>query len=87
MFLRVLRGGILTSEDTERHGVDYYMLFIFYHLAQKTQSFANSKVSLIFAPCKRNMIIRNKELLDKYAVKHAIVRTALQRWINIVEEA
>jgi hypothetical protein len=30
VFLRVLRGRILTTEDTERHGVDYYMLFIFY---------------------------------------------------------
>ena len=26
--LRVLRGGILTAEDTERHGVDCYVLFI-----------------------------------------------------------
>jgi len=32
------------------------------------------------------MIIRNKSLLDKYAVKHASVRNNLQHWINFVEE-
>jgi mRNA interferase HigB len=33
------------------------------------------------------MIIRNKELLDKYVTKHASVRSSLQRWIDLVEEA
>ena len=33
------------------------------------------------------MRIRNKELLDKYAVKHANIRNSLQHWINFVEEA
>ena len=33
------------------------------------------------------MRIRNKELLDKYSVKHANVRSALQYWTGYVEEA
>ena len=33
------------------------------------------------------MLIRNKELLDKYATKHANARNALQHWIDFVEEA
>jgi len=33
------------------------------------------------------MIIRNKELLDKYATKHANSRNALQHWVEVVEEA
>ncbi len=33
------------------------------------------------------MLIRNKGLLDEYAVKHANVRNSLQRWIDLVEEA
>ena len=32
------------------------------------------------------MKIRNKELLNKYATKHANVRNALQHWISFVEE-
>ena len=32
------------------------------------------------------MIIRNKELLEKYAIKHANARNTLQRWIDLVEE-
>jgi len=32
------------------------------------------------------MRIRNKELLDKYAIKHASVKNALQRWIDFVQE-
>ncbi|MDR0232047.1 MAG: type II toxin-antitoxin system HigB family toxin [Dysgonamonadaceae bacterium] len=32
------------------------------------------------------MEIRNKELLSKYATKHANARNALQHWINFVEE-
>jgi len=33
------------------------------------------------------MKIRNKELLDNYACRHANARNALQHWINFVEEA
>jgi len=33
------------------------------------------------------MKIRNKEILNKYASKHANVRNTLQSWINFVEEA
>ena len=33
------------------------------------------------------MKIRNRELLDKYANKHANIRSALQQWIDFVEEA
>jgi len=33
------------------------------------------------------MKIRNKELIDKFAGKHADADNALQRWIDIVEEA
>jgi mRNA interferase HigB len=33
------------------------------------------------------MLIGNKELLDKYAFKHAGIKNALQHWINSVEEA
>jgi len=33
------------------------------------------------------MKIWDKELLDKYALKHAGVRSALQYWINFIEEA
>lgn len=33
------------------------------------------------------MKIRNKELLDKFAGKHADARNALQHWVNTVEEA
>jgi mRNA interferase HigB len=33
------------------------------------------------------MKIWNKELLDKYAGKHANIRNALQNWIVFVEEA
>jgi mRNA interferase HigB len=33
------------------------------------------------------MLIGNKELLDKYAIKHAGIRNALQHWIDFVEEA
>jgi mRNA interferase HigB len=33
------------------------------------------------------MKIWDKELLDKYAVKHASIRNALQHWIDFVEEA
>ena len=32
------------------------------------------------------MRIRSKELLDKYAIKHASVKNALQRWIDYVQE-
>jgi mRNA interferase HigB len=32
------------------------------------------------------MKIRNKELLTKYAFKHANIRNSLQNWINYVEE-
>jgi mRNA interferase HigB len=32
------------------------------------------------------MKIRNKELLEKYAAKHANARIALQHWIDFVEE-
>ena len=32
------------------------------------------------------MKIRNKELLDKYAGKHANAKSALQHWIDFVEE-
>ena len=32
------------------------------------------------------MLIRNKEVLEKCAAKHANARNALQRWINLVEE-
>ena len=32
------------------------------------------------------MFIRNKELLNKYAVKHSGIRNALQQWIDFVEE-
>ena len=37
VFLRVLRGRILTTQDTEEHGVDCYMLFIFYHLIMRNK--------------------------------------------------
>jgi mRNA interferase HigB len=33
------------------------------------------------------MKIRNKKLLDKYTIKNANVKTALQRWIDVVENA
>lgn len=33
------------------------------------------------------MQIWDKEILDKYVDKHADAGTAIQRWINIVEEA
>ena len=33
------------------------------------------------------MRIRNKELLHKYVIRHANVRSALQHWIDIVEKA
>ena len=33
------------------------------------------------------MEIRNKELLNKYAIKHVSVKNSLQRWIDIVEES
>ena len=32
------------------------------------------------------MKIRNRKLLDKYAIKHANVRNALQYWIDFVKE-
>jgi len=33
------------------------------------------------------MKIRNRELLDKYANRHAGIRNALQYWIDFVEES
>ena len=33
------------------------------------------------------MRIWDKELLDKYTIKHVDAKTALQHWIDIVEEA
>jgi mRNA interferase HigB len=33
------------------------------------------------------MLIRNKDLLDKYVIKHAGIRNALQHWIDFVEGA
>jgi mRNA interferase HigB len=33
------------------------------------------------------MKIRNRELLDKYANKHANSRSALQHWVDFVEQA
>lgn len=33
------------------------------------------------------MIIRKKELIDGFALKHADAKNALQRWIEFVEEA
>jgi len=33
------------------------------------------------------MIIWDKELLDKYGIKHANARSALQHWIDVTEEA
>jgi mRNA interferase HigB len=33
------------------------------------------------------MRVRNKEVLDKYAIKHASVRSALQYWVYLVEDA
>lgn len=33
------------------------------------------------------MIIRKRDILDDFAVKHADVKNALQRWVDIVEEA
>ena len=33
------------------------------------------------------MKIRNKELLERYVMIHSMVKSALQHWINIVEEA
>ncbi len=33
------------------------------------------------------MIILNKKLLDEFAYKHADIRSALQKWIDIIEEA
>ncbi len=33
------------------------------------------------------MKIRKREILDEFAVKHADIRSALQRWVSIVEEA
>ena len=33
------------------------------------------------------MKIWDKELLDKYAIKHANIKDSLQHWISFVEEA
>ncbi len=33
------------------------------------------------------MLIRKRNILDDFALKHVDVKTALQRWIDIVEEA
>ena len=33
------------------------------------------------------MIIRMRELIDSFAAKHADAQKALQRWVDIVEEA
>jgi mRNA interferase HigB len=33
------------------------------------------------------MVIRNKQLLDEFALKHIDAKKALQRWVDIVEDA